>query len=225
MSVKKYSVKKDGNKQLSAHFRVKEFRCMDGSDEVLISDKLVDLLEKLRAKLAEKLGGECTVNITSGYRTPAYNKKVSRSSQSQHIKGNAADINCQKDGQNISWKIVCTAAQDVGFNGIAKISGIAVHVDVRGYRWWADETKNYKAVSDFYPYCGVKYPTPTATIKRGDNGTPVRWLQEKLNKAGYKLDIDGIFGAATEKEVRALQTLKRVNGVVDQDTLDELKKY
>ena len=36
MTVKTYSLKSDGDKQLSPHFKVKEFRCKDGSDKILI---------------------------------------------------------------------------------------------------------------------------------------------------------------------------------------------
>ena len=225
MSVKTYSIKKHGNIKLSEHFTLFEFRSKDGADEVKVADELVQLLEKLRAALGAKLGGECTVNINSGYRTPALNKAVGGSITSKHKQGKAADIVCRKDGKNISASIVCTTAQDLNIDGIAIISGIAVHVDCRGHRWWADERKNNAAVSDFYKYYGIKYPEPTATVKRGDKGTPVRWLQEKLNKAGAKLEIDGSFGNATDKALRKFQTDKFVSGILDQDTLDALKKY
>ena len=205
MAVKTYSLKTDGDRYLSQHFRVREFRCKDGSDKILISIELVAMLEKLRTKLAEKLGGEVTININSGYRTKAHNKAIGGSTTSKHCKGLAADIHCKRDGKTVSAKDVCAAAQDIGFDGIAFISGTATHVDVRGYRWWADETKNNKKVSDFYAYFGMKYPAPTATVKKGDKGTSVRWAQDKLSKAGFKLEVDGSFGSATDKAVRQFQ--------------------
>lgn len=208
MSVKTYSFKKCGNMKLSEHFTLFEFRSKDGADEVKVADELVQLLEKLRAALGDKLGGVVTININSGYRTPAHNKAVGGSITSKHKQGKAADIVCSKDGKNISAYIVCTTAQDLNIDGIAIISGIAVHVDCRGHRWWADERKNNAAVSDFYPYFGIKYPEPTETVKRGDKGTPVRWVQDKLNKAGAKLSVDGSFGPATGKAVKAFQNAK-----------------
>lgn len=208
MSVKTYSATKDGNKHLSDHFRVREFRCKDGSDEVLISDELVAMLEKLRTKLGDDLHGEVRVNINSGYRTKAHNKKIGGSTTSKHCKGLAADIICKKDGKTVHAKYVCAAAQDLGVDGIAYITSGATHVDVRGYRWWADETMGNKKVSDFYAYFGLPYPTPTATVKRGDKGTPVRWVQDKLCKAGYKVSIDGSFGPATDRAVRKYQKNK-----------------
>lgn len=227
MAVKTYSLAKDGSAYLSAHFRVREFRCKDGTDKILISEELVKMLEKLRTKLAEKLGGEVKVNINSGYRTKSHNKKIGGSTTSKHCKGLAADIICKKDGNIVSAKDVCAAAQDIGFDGIAYISATATHVDVRGYRWWADETKNNKKVSDFYPYFGMVYPEPTATVKKGDKGTPARWVQDKLNKAGYKLSIDGSFGGATYRAVRKFQEAKSltVDGKVGKNTRNMLKRY
>lgn len=208
MGVKTYSASRDGNKYLSDHFRVREFRCKDGSDEILISDELITMLEKLRAKLCEDLHGEVRVNINSGYRTKAHNKKIGGSTTSKHCKGLAADIICKKDGKTVHSKYVCTAAQDLDMDGIAYITSGSTHVDCRGYRWWADETMGNKKVSDFYAYFAIPYPAPTATVKKGDKGTPVRWMQDKLCKAGtkYKVTIDGSFGPASDKALRKYQS-------------------
>ena len=221
MAVKTYSLKADGVKRLSDHFRVREFRCKDGSDKILISTELVEVLEKLRAKL------NCTININSGYRTKSHNKAVGGSSTSKHCKGLAADIVCKRDGKVISAKEVCCAAQDLDIDGIAYISSGATHIDVRGYRWWADETKNNKKVSDFYAYYGIAYPEPTATVKKGDKGTPVRWVQNKLKRAGYKISVDGSFGGATDKIVKKFQKAKglTVDGKVGGNTRKALRNY
>ena len=220
MGVKTYSLKTDGNKYIAEHFRVKEFRCKDGSDKILISAELVQMLEKLR----ERLG--CSININSGYRTKSHNKKVGGSVTSKHMKGLAADIICKRDGKTVPAKEVCCAAQDIGFDGIAFISGTATHLDVRGYRWWADETKNNKKVSDFYVYYGIDYPEPTKTVKKGDKGTPVRWVQSKLCKVGYKITVDGSFGGGTDKIVRKFQKDKNLtaDGRVGQNTRNALRK-
>ena len=39
-TVKVYSKAKDGSRQLSAHFKVREFACHDGSDTIFVSDAL-----------------------------------------------------------------------------------------------------------------------------------------------------------------------------------------
>ena len=36
MGIKSYSLAKDGEKKLSANFRVREFACKDGSDPIMI---------------------------------------------------------------------------------------------------------------------------------------------------------------------------------------------
>ena len=226
MSVKTYSLRVDGTKHITEHFRVREFRCKDGSDKILISTELVNMLEKLRAHIGETYP-DCSIDINSGYRTKEHNKKIGGSSTSKHIQGKAADIFVKWNGKTVPAKEVCCAAQDLDFDGIGYISSDAVHIDVRGYRWWADETKNNKKVSDFYVYYGITYPEPTATVKKGDKGTPVRWVQDKLNKAGYKVDIDGSFGGKTDKAVRKFQNDKdlTIDGKVGKNTRSALKKY
>ncbi len=84
--LKAYSKKKDGNKKLSANFRVKEFACTDGSDPVFIDTELVKILQKIRNHFGK------AVTITSAYRTPGKNKAVGGTAYSQHLYGRAADI-------------------------------------------------------------------------------------------------------------------------------------
>ena len=85
-SVKVYSLTKDGNKALSTNFKVKEFKCQDGSDVILIHPDLVKILQKVRTHFARP------VKLNSAYRTPSHNKKVGGETFSQHQYGTAADI-------------------------------------------------------------------------------------------------------------------------------------
>ena len=64
MAIKAYSKAKDGNKKVSANFRVREFACTDGSDPIFIDSELVTILQKIRAHFGK------IVTITSAYRTP-----------------------------------------------------------------------------------------------------------------------------------------------------------
>ena len=86
MAIKEYSLAKDGAKQLSPAFRVREFRCRDGSDAIMIDQTLVVLLQAIREHFGK------AVTITSGYRTAAHNKSVGGAKSSQHLLGRAADI-------------------------------------------------------------------------------------------------------------------------------------
>lgn len=81
-----YSKAASGGKQLSAHFKVREFACGDGSDAVLVAPRLVMVLETIRSHFGT------AVTINSGYRTPQYNKQVGGAAHSQHCYGMAADV-------------------------------------------------------------------------------------------------------------------------------------
>ena len=82
--------------------------------------------------------------VNSGYRRTAHDKNVGGSGVGQHVNGTAADIVCyDKSGKKISSKVVCCAAQYIGFGGIANIDSTytAAHVDVRSSNFWkGDET-------------------------------------------------------------------------------------
>lgn len=86
MSVKTYSLARDGDKQLTENFKVREFACRDGSDKILIDDNLPKLLQVIR----DAFGKPITIN--SAYRNATYNKKVGGAPASQHVQGKAADI-------------------------------------------------------------------------------------------------------------------------------------
>lgn len=120
MTVKTYSLKKDGDKKLSANFKVKEFACKDGSDKVLVDTDLVSLLQKIRDKF------KAPVKITSGYRTESHNRKVGGATNSYHKKGMACDI--QVSG--VHPVLVAMYAVELNAGGIGVYSNF-VHVDTR----------------------------------------------------------------------------------------------
>ena len=76
----------DGDREILEHFKVREFACKDGSDFILLSPELLDVLYRIR------LHFNAPVMITSGYRTESHNKKVGGARDSKHVKGIAADI-------------------------------------------------------------------------------------------------------------------------------------
>lgn len=57
---------------------MREFRCRDGTDTILIDEGLVVLLQCIREHFGKP------VTITSGYRTASHNAKVGGSRSSQH---------------------------------------------------------------------------------------------------------------------------------------------
>ena len=86
MAIKQYSLAKDGARQLAPGFKVREFRCRDGSDAIMIDQTLVVLLQAIREHFNKP------ITITSGYRTAAHNAAVGGAKSSQHLLGRAAVI-------------------------------------------------------------------------------------------------------------------------------------
>ena len=184
MSIQKKYISKVGRDYLiSPHFSIGEMACKDGSDEVLYSTELMSMLEKLRAY------GGFTIHINSGYRTPAYNKKIGGASKSQHTLGTAADIVVKKNRNTVSAKKICCLCQDLGFKGIAYISESAVHVDMRSsglYR--GDERKGYSGNvgNDFYRYFNIRKSEinalkETKTLEKEEENMTQQQFDEMMN--------------------------------------------
>lgn len=215
MAVKTYSLKRQGGNKLTAHFRIREFKCNDGSDTILIDEKLAKLLEQLRTWA----GG--SIRITSAYRTPVYNKRIGGATNSQHTKGTAADI--VVTGKDPA--AVAKFAQAIGAGGVGHYTAQKfTHVDTRpGRSYWRNDGKGDRTVSTHGGKC--PYSAPVATAKRGSKGNGVRWVQWWLRLWGYQVSIDGVFGAKTEAAVEKLQTRLdlEVDGKVGKITRNALR--
>lgn len=84
--VTSYRISTDAGEKIADYFRVREFRCKDGSDVVFIGRMLLNVLDDVRKNLG-------VTSITSGYRTISYNAKIDgAASKSKHCMGIAADI-------------------------------------------------------------------------------------------------------------------------------------
>ncbi len=117
-----FSLRKNGETYLSPDFRVKEFACRDGSDKVIISLRLVHILQCVRDHFGKP------VTVHSGYRTKAYNAKVGGVANSQHLKGTAADIAIKGVAPSAVAAYVETLLPNTG--GIGRYETFT-HVDVR----------------------------------------------------------------------------------------------
>jgi GH24 family phage-related lysozyme (muramidase) len=93
-----------------------------------------------------------------------------------------------------------------------------------GEKVLAGLTRRRNAENKLYntPVKEVAAVFPSKALKKGDKGADVVWIQQALNKKGYNLVVDGIFGSCTEYAVKDFQTKTFVNGVVDEDTLTKL---
>ena len=69
------------------------------------------------------------------------------------------------------------------------------------------------------------YEYPAITLKYSMQGKEVKWLQWMLNKAGYGLEVDGIFGPQTLAAVKGFQDKNglEVDGIVGKLTKAALK--
>jgi hypothetical protein len=211
MGVKSYSLKADGNKPLSANFKVWEFAQKDGrEDTILIDDRLVRVLQIIRDSFNKP------VRINSAYRTAAYNRQIGGATNSQHIQGTAADIAIN----GVAPLQICQAAEraltqvGVTVGGIGQYAGFT-HVDVRAANRWRCNMVTGVNLTAFVgddgnrPATGGSPTAPTttrATIRNGSRGDDVRALQGLINsELSVRLKVDGIFGNQTEAEVKGFQ--------------------
>ncbi|MDR3207302.1 MAG: peptidoglycan-binding protein [Oscillospiraceae bacterium] len=208
MSVNTFSAKADGGRRVAVHFRVGEFACRDGSDPVLLDDRLPPVLEDIRARC-----GARPIAVNSGYRSPAYNQKVGGAAESYHMRGMAADIAVAGVTPNTVAAAAELALYAAGLDGGIGLYGSFVHVDVRESPWRQNMVSGAR-VSGFGP---AAYPT----LKRGaENPDEVRRLQETLNRHGAGIKADGVFGVKTERAVKDFQALNGmiVDGVAGRET-------
>ena len=117
----------------SAHFKLSEFKCKDGTAVPTKyygnCQKLMNLLEEIRTAC-----GNRAITVTSGYRTESYNKKVDGAKQSQHLYAAAADIKVSGKSASEVYKLCDRLVGNRG--GVGRYSTFT-HVDVRGHkaRW------------------------------------------------------------------------------------------
>ena len=80
------------------------------------------------------------------------------------------------------------------------------------------------------PKNGNPYTEPTKSLRYNSKGNGVRWLQYNLNKLGYKLIVDGDFGAKTLDAVTDFQgkafpnDSEKWDGIVGEKTREALKQ-
>ena len=133
--IRQYSLMADGNRRLAPDFKVRELRCRDGTDTVMVDEALTVVLQCIREHFGK------AVTITSGYRTAAHNAAVGGAKSSQHLLGRAADIRVQ----GVSVEAVAAYAESLmpDWGGVGRYpvkAGRAtgwVHVDTRANksRW------------------------------------------------------------------------------------------
>lgn len=126
-----FSLKDDGNKNLSEHFKVREFACNDGSDVVFIHPILPVWCEEMR-----NINGPFSPkNEGSAYRTVSYNASIDgAASYSRHCWGTAVDIPAKNATPE---ELYALAEQIMGGTGGLGIYDWGIHMDPRSVksRW------------------------------------------------------------------------------------------
>lgn len=115
---------------MTKNFSVHEFNCKDGTP---VPEELFPNLETLAMQLQvirDHIGEP--LQVLSGYRSPAHNKRVGGKKNSYHLKAMAADITCK----SLSPKKLHALIETLIAKGRVKIGGLGlypgfVHVDIR----------------------------------------------------------------------------------------------
>jgi zinc D-Ala-D-Ala carboxypeptidase len=109
--------------------------CCKGTKQIFIQIEAMDKLQKMRNIIMLPL------KINSAYRTPAYNKEIGGSINSQHIFGRAFDVKIR--GGKWGVEEMKKAARMVGFTGVG-LYDTFIHVDNRpsGQADWDMRGKN-----------------------------------------------------------------------------------
>lgn len=124
-----YDLKKEGSVQVSEHFKVREYKCKDGSNMVFIDPVLASLVERIRKACGK------AITINSGYRTVSHNKSIGGATNSYHCYGRAADLNCPKGMTMTEFKKHVDAVMGQKY-GVIYYSNF-IHIDTRETKYRA----------------------------------------------------------------------------------------
>ena len=129
--------------QLTENFKLREFRCRDGSD---VPDEYMEnvlLLAQNLQVLREHIGKP--IRVISGYRSKPYNTKIGGAKRSQHMLAKAADIKIS----GMSPSEVKVIIEQLIKEGKMKSGGVGLyltftHYDIRGRnaRWYGKGIKD-----------------------------------------------------------------------------------
>ena len=121
--------------KLTKSFQLSEFACNDGTQ---VPENLIPAVKEL-AKNLQVLRDEIgeTLTINSGYRSPAWNKKIGGVKNSMHLKAMASDLVCK----SLTPKQLKAVIEKLIKEGKMKNGGIGlypsfVHYDIGATRRW-----------------------------------------------------------------------------------------
>lgn len=189
--------------QLSTNFNSSEFNCKGNGccKETYIDDQLIAYLQKIHDHFGKP------VIVTSGYRCPTHNKRVSGSTSSYHTKGQAADIVIS----GVAPAEVAKYAESLGILGIGLYEtakdGHFVHVDTRTkkYFWYGQGEAKRTTFGG-----AVEAPTkPSVEASTYDLKQFVKDVQKACGAA-----VDGIAGPETLSKTVTVSSTKNTKHAV-----------
>lgn len=113
------------------NFSLRDEIASNGNGAVIVDPETLDMAESMRAIYARKMGKIMPLNVTSGYRDPAYNQKIGGGKNSMHLEGKALDISTNGHDRRALY----AAAKEAGFTGFGFYNTF-IHVDTGRPRFW-----------------------------------------------------------------------------------------
>ena len=131
---------KDNVLKLTENFSKKEFDCRDGSEMPEGVFKRVLRLSNALQEIRWYIG--LPIRITSSYRSLKYNRIIGSKDTSQHVKGNASDLQVKGMTPFELYNIIEIMIEDGKIpEGGLGLYNTFVHYDIRGYKArWNNET-------------------------------------------------------------------------------------
>lgn len=222
MIVTKYLNLLPASHHISAHFLLREFRSPDVY-KVKYSTTLLAKLEKVRTHFCGEKG---RIEITSGYRSVAYNASVGGSDRSAHLEGKAADFRVyDTNGNLVPPRQVCLYLEKTGWVYGIGMMRTATHIDEKFVGNRMDETRKdpsgykYYMINNhegtFAKYFGIEekytgfFPSAPVGIGLGTEANILRW-QKFLCWWGPDTALDKIFGPDCKRKTLDFQ---KANGL------------
>ena len=174
--------------QLSTNFKSTEFDCHGKGccTKTLVDQKLIVYLQKIRNHFGK------SVNINSGFRCKTHNASVGGASKSNHMDGEAADI--QING--VKPIEIAQYAESIGVLGIGVYSQ-GVHIDTRTtkYFWYDGGESNVKTFGGTPTKETEKEETKNDTSKVDTSAADPKVIWDFLKKKGFNdFGIAGLMG-------------------------------
>ena len=98
--------------------------------------------------------------------------------------------------------------------------------EVDSVLWYIEkfDLTQYDGVEDIVKVDDNPYRITAHLLKIGMRGESVKWLQYELNKLGYALAVDGVYGKITKMAVSVYQRARglKVDGIAGMQTLKSL---